>query len=60
MAIHSILWILDDKPGFVAIRKYGINWHFAAYLSKLWLDFDVHCLERPSLKWPILCQVCQV
>ena len=33
-------WIPDHYSGFVTIRRSGINWHFAAYLSTLWTDFN--------------------
>jgi len=32
---------LDCYPGFFATRRYSVRLHFTAYLSKLWVDFDV-------------------
>ena len=40
VAIRIRSWILDHFPGFFAISRYGVNWHFAAFLQKWWTDFD--------------------
>jgi len=38
--VTILSWLLDNFPGFFATGRYGVNWHFAMYLGKLWTDFD--------------------
>jgi len=33
-------FVEDHFPGFFTISRYGVSWHFAVCLSKLWTNFD--------------------